>query len=109
MKKFSALVTVLLLSTTSFAGVIDGITYCRNVKSRAGQPVRVAKHCVSFNNDIAIDNAGTFSGGRSIRYPYVIVNGRIVNAASGKDMGYAVNNGGDTILMNSGKYLFSKR
>lgn len=90
MKKISAILLSVFMSSTVFAGVLDGITYCGPKSGR----------CISFANDKATKNGKSFN--------YTILEGQIFNLDKNRTTGVEVHDGGDTLLLKSGEFLIRR-
>lgn len=110
MKALSAILGLMIMSSTALAGVLDDNTYCRTVKMDGahGERPTTRKHCISFKNDMATDNADTFFGNKSETFNYDLVNGEVINTDRNVHTGYEVHNGGGTLTMESGAVLILK-
>ena len=107
MKTISAILGLMIISSTAMAGVLDDSTYCRTVKigGAYGQPKEKRKHCISFKDDKATDNANTFFGNSSETFNYDLEDGQVINTDTNKKAGYEIHDGGDTLTMESGAVL----
>lgn len=106
MKKLVIMTTLSLFSTFAFSGELDGLTFCRQVKSGGmfGQPSGIRNHCVSFGKDLAKDNANTFFGNPPEIFSYRVEGGIIINSDKNTDSGYEVQ-GNDIIIRETGAVL----
>jgi hypothetical protein len=71
---------LIVISSSVFAGELDGKTFCRTVvrDGMFGQPKREAQHCVSFKENTMKDNADTFFGNPPSSLKYVLASGKIL-------------------------------
>ncbi len=90
----SLVIALSLLSFTQVAPAateeLDGLKFCRVVKRDGsfGQPKTTAKHCLSFADGIATDNASTFFGRPPKKYPYTLKKDMIIDTKTKKSTGY---------------------
>jgi fermentation-respiration switch protein FrsA (DUF1100 family) len=86
-------IALLAISTVSFAGELDGLTFCRDVHVSGGLgmgPARVRKHCISFQDDVATDNGPTFFGKLTEHFHYTIKKEHVINTEAKTDTDYIV-------------------
>ncbi|MBC7743392.1 MAG: hypothetical protein H7061_14440 [Bdellovibrionaceae bacterium] len=98
MKKISALLAFVLISSTVQAGILDGMTYCQ---------IDDKSLCVEFVDDVMIDRVSLPASAKPSEMPYAVLGGKIVNADTGVSFGYELHNGGDTLTRDDGMVFTS--
>jgi hypothetical protein len=109
MKGFIIAISLISYIQTSpaIAGELDGMKFCRSVQTDGsfGQPKRIRKHCLSFADDVATDNASTFFGNPPRRFSYTLKKNQIINTDTKKKTGYSVQEDGNITAIETGLVL----
>jgi hypothetical protein len=108
MNKIVTVLSLLLISSTVLAGDLDGKTFCRSVQSDGmfGQPKGTREHCVSFKNNIMVDNANTFFGNAPDSENYALVDRKILVIKGGSLLSpYSIDENSTQLFNESGAVL----
>ena len=108
MKKLFILSILVLTAVQAQAGILDGKTFCRTVKTDGffGQPRGSRQHCVSFAKDMMTDNANTFFGNPPETLDYSYVNSEVRVSHNGKvQVAYLVDKSLTKLRSSSGAVL----